>query len=156
MVEQIEIARQYLDKQVPLLIEVIKEDSKPVWGSMTALEMLEHLIITLKFSQGKIDVATVTSPNQYDGIKAFLLSDQSFPKHAKFPITDEELGKWKIDSLSIAKVKLMEEIEVYLKFVKEQPEFLVNHPYAGPMSSNELVVFHKKHFTHHFTQFGLI
>jgi hypothetical protein len=72
MAEQIEIARQYLNKQVPLLIEGIQENSKPVWGSMTALEMLEHLIITLKLSQGKIDVATVTSPDQYEGIKAFL------------------------------------------------------------------------------------
>ena len=156
MIEQIEIARQYLKKQVPLILKVLHEDTKPEWGSMTALQMLEHLIITLKLSQGEVDVATVTSSDQHDGIKAFLLGDQLFPKHAKFPITDEELQKWKVSSLAEAKEKLINEIRIYLEFVQEQPEFLANHPYAGPMSSNELVVFHKKHFMHHFTQFGLI
>jgi len=156
MINQIQVARQYLSEQVPLILERLQEETQPIWGSMTSLQMLEHLIITLKLTKGEIEVQTVTSAEKHKDIKAFLLGDQLIPRHSKFPITDEELQKWHVPTLTIAKQKLTNEIETYLEFIQEQPEFIANHPYAGPMNSNELVVFHRKHFTHHFTQFGLI
>ena len=79
-----QVARAFLQNEVPQIIKGLKEDAVPSWGAMSAQEMLEHLIIALKVSMGEIDIPIVTTPDQYDRIRHHLIGDELIPKHIRF------------------------------------------------------------------------
>jgi oxepin-CoA hydrolase/3-oxo-5,6-dehydrosuberyl-CoA semialdehyde dehydrogenase len=58
--------------------------------------------------------------------------------------------------LERAKKKFFEEINNFEEYFKENPEIKPINATFGPLNYEEWVAFHNKHFTHHFTQFGLI
>ncbi|MFY8020551.1 MAG: DUF1569 domain-containing protein, partial [Bacteroidia bacterium] len=43
----------------------------------------------------------------------------------------------------------------FVDFWEKHPESIFNHPVFGPLNKQEWMKFQSKHFTHHFTQFGI-
>ena len=72
------------------------------------------------------------------------------------PTGKNELQALRFDSLADAIKKLKEEVIKFDEFREQNPEFLAVHPYSGPMNPAEWLLFHRKHFKHHFIQFDLI
>lgn len=149
-------AKEFLSQELEQLIKSLKVDQKPLWGLMTPQHMLEHLIVTYKLSIGRINVPVMSKEEDFPKLKAYLMKDSPMRRGVPSPTGKNELQPLRYLSLEEAKQKLMAETESFLKFAEEQPEFIANHPYGGPMTAEQWLLFHRKHIKHHFIQFGLI
>lgn len=149
-------ATSFLIEEAPAHLAELTTDHSAVWGKMTPQHMVEHLIITFKMSIGKINIPIVTKEEDWPKTKAYLMKDSPMRRNIPSPVGNDELQPLRFPDLESAKAKLLEERDFFLNFIKEQPDFVANHPYGGPMKAQEWLLFHRKHFKHHFIQFGLI
>lgn len=138
-------------------LEMLNENDKPKFGIMTPQHMVEHLTITIKLSNGRINYPPFTpSEKQMIWKKAMIETVMEFPKGIRAPgLNNQELVNLKFTSLGEAKSKLAKALEEYEQFFKENPDALTNHPQFGMMNHKEWEIFHPKHFKHHFDQFNI-
>jgi hypothetical protein len=139
------------------LIERLQEDVACLWGTMTPHHMLEHLILPLQFSRGVFDVPLVTPLDKVEKVKRIMLmSDAPLKKDFPAPFIGPGLQPFKFASFGLAQTELKREISMFLEFMDENPNAIFTHPIFGDLNREEWYMFHRKHFTHHFSQFGLI
>jgi oxepin-CoA hydrolase/3-oxo-5,6-dehydrosuberyl-CoA semialdehyde dehydrogenase len=145
---------------------LLKAAAKPVhklttgteaqWGKMTPQHMVEHLVITLKIANGKLRTKQAVSDEEVELRKKFLYSDAAFEKNIKNPVLGDELPKLRNANLDEAREKFLQEIDDFYEFFKSNPDAKPIHPLFGELFKSEWERFHLKHFTHHFSQFGLL
>jgi oxepin-CoA hydrolase/3-oxo-5,6-dehydrosuberyl-CoA semialdehyde dehydrogenase len=143
-------------KQVPDMLKGLTPESKGLWGSLSASEMLDHLRRGLDLSiSDTIEVKVLTPSEHIPKYKAFLMSDKPFRKDAGKP-QEYELTEAFEGDLNDLKVNLMKSVVRMQVYMENNPDHQKNHPDFGPLSGTEWLHLHKKHFIHHFTQFQLI
>lgn len=135
-------------------IEKLQEESPALFGIMTAQHMIEHLILTVKLSYGRIKIPDF-EPNekQLAQKQALLFSDMEFPKGVKAPGLPESLMALKYANLEEAKAELLKALSAYNEAFQENSELKTLHPRFGKLSHEEWERFHTKHFDHHLGQF---
>lgn len=131
-------------------------DSKPVWGKMSAQHMIEHLLFSLRISNGKLSVGCFVPEERWSTMKKVLMSDRSLPKNFINPIIGENLLPLEFENLHHAKENLIKEFSDFAGYFKENPAATFLNPTFGELNGIEWMQFHKKHFQHHFEQFGLL
>ena len=146
----------FFTKEVPDILDRLKEDTQSIWGIMTPQHMVEHLIVTYKMSIGRIKLPVISREEDIPRIKAYLMKDSPMRRSVPAPTGKNELQPLRATSLDEAKEKLLKETVSFLDFMRAQPDHLADHPYGGAMRADEWVYFHRKHIKHHFIQFGLI
>lgn len=156
MDEQLINVEKFFTEEVPSLLESLDKKEQPVWGIMTPQHMLEHLIVTFKMSVGRINIPVVSKEEDFPRLKAYLMKDSPMRRSVPAPTGKNELQPLRSASLEEAKEKLIKETNSFIDFMRANPDFIANHPFGGPMTAKEWLFFHKKHFKHHFIQFGLI
>ncbi|MBK8944563.1 MAG: hypothetical protein IPM32_04745 [Ignavibacteriae bacterium] len=135
----------------------LKPETKPLWGIMTPQHMVEHLTLAVKSSNGKFSVdKCLNPPEKYPILKKILLGPKPLPKNFINPVLGEGLQPLIFNSLDSAKDELKLQIKEFFNYFKNNPNNEPINATFGPLNFNEWLVFHKKHFTHHFTQFGLM
>jgi hypothetical protein len=145
-----------MEKQLRKKLEDLTPDQKPGFGIMTPQHMVEHLILTVKLSQGKITVPTIEPTPEALAIKHNILYDKGeIPKGIRAPGTKGELLPLRFGSLDEAKEKLIDAWKHFELYYFQYPEAQLKHPFFGPLTYEEWKEFHAKHFQHHFSQFGI-
>lgn len=129
--------------------------AKPQWGKMTAQHMVEHLIMTLRMSNGKISVDCAYEDRKLVILKRFLNSDKPMPRNFSHPLIGSGLRSLEFPGLDEAFIQLGKEIEDFYDYFREHPHATPMNPTFGPLTFDEWLVFHRKHMTHHMTQFNL-
>ena len=137
-------------------LSLLNSDQKPVWGKMTPQHMVEHLIHAVKIGNGKLKLECFNPPEKLPVLKRFLMSDRPMPKGFVNPAIGSENLPPHHSSLQQAMAKLKEEIEDYHRFFEENPSAKPVNVTFGELNKCEWDQFHKKHFTHHLEQFGLL
>ncbi|SNR14807.1 hydroxymethylglutaryl-CoA reductase, degradative [Tenacibaculum jejuense] len=134
----------------------LSQESKPVFGTMNAQQMIEHLSAVTQIPNGnlKIDVFVEdektarrrpfldTNNEIQPGFRASFLSDTPTP--TKFSSIDEA-----IDDLII-------QLRLFFDAFEKDSTRTVVHPFFGELDFEYWKKFQVKHFTHHFKQFGLV
>lgn len=139
------------------LIDKLEAGTPANWGLMSAQHMLEHLMLPLQFSRGLFDVPMVTPAEKVLRVKQLmLLSDAPLKRDFPAPFLKPGLQDLKYGSFEEAKQLLLTEIDLFLRFWEANPSAIFVHPIFGELNREEWYIFHRKHFTHHFTQFGLL
>lgn len=143
------------------LLNNLSEDTQPNWGIMTAQHMVEHLIMAVQSSTGKIVFNRFITPEDKMAIaKRFLNSSRPLPKLFVNEVISEVIGEGLIpltnNDLSSAIRELKKEVEHFDGYFTRYPEAKPINATFGPLDHEEWIAFHNKHFTHHLTQFGLI
>ena len=138
------------------LLENLQADTKQLWGKMSAQHMVEHLILAVRTSNGKLNVGCFNPPEKWPALKKFMMSNRPLPRDFMNPIIGENLLPLEYGNLTEAKDVLKLETAAYYKYFEENPDGKLLNPTFGELNKDEWDVFHEKHFTHHFTQFGLI
>lgn len=156
MENQKEEVVQFLFAAFPRLLRQLSADAKPAWGLMTPQHMVEHLIVTYKMSIGRIRIPVISAAEDHPRLKAYLMKDSPMRRSVPSPTGNNELQPLRSASLEEAVAKAIKETSSFLRFVDEQPDFMADHPYGGPMRADEWLFFHRKHIKHHFIQFNLI
>lgn len=148
---------KFLTEEVPLLLNHLKPDTTPLWGSMTPQQMVEHLQFSLAVTTGAKIMKVITPWYMQPFLKFFILSNRPIPKNIKFPGNKEgKLPPLKYASLEEAKAQLIRAIEDTIYFMRKSPEVKTSHPLGGVFTPDNWRIFHYKHFTHHLRQFGLL
>lgn len=155
MEDQKEVVK-FLSEEFPTIIKQLSADAEPAWGLMTPQHMVEHLIVVYKMSIGRIRLPIVSASEDHPRLKAYLMKDSPMRRSVPSPTGKNELQPLRSASLDEAVDKVVKETEHFLQFVEEQPDFLADHPYGGPMRADEWLFFHRKHINHHLIQFNLL
>lgn len=139
-------------------LDMLTEETKPVWGVMNAQEMVEHLADFYSVSTEKIKVELVTSQEQLPRFMEFLMSDKPFKENTKAPATliGEKPLPLRFASLSEAKNNLQKAIIDFTEYFRENNEQKTLHPVFGTLNFDEWVKLHHKHVVHHLNQFQLM
>ena len=118
--------------------------------------MVEHLGITVKFSNGKKSVNLITPLEQLENRRNFLFGIQPFSKNMKVTAGPAVLQELKLKDLDTAKNALLNELQDFLTYFEGHDGLKPMNPIFGELTKQEWIIFHQKHFKHHFLQFGLL
>jgi hypothetical protein len=131
-------------------LERLKPDATPLWGRMTAPQMLVHLVDWMAMASGDLPVASKNLVLRYPPLKQLLIYWLPFPKGV--PTAPELLARvpseWGAEFASACDgVRNFESL--YLK--GQWPE----HPAFGMLTSQAWAVLAYRHTDHHLRQFGV-
>jgi len=146
----------FFENQIYKYLDLLTEKTIAVWGLMKSQHMVEHLIGTLLLSQGEFKVPAAIPKEKQGRARAFLLSDQPLTRNISFPNSNGSLKPLMFDNIKMAKHELIKTVKTTMDYFESNPNAQADHPYGGSLGFNEWMVFHYKHFVHHFKQFGLI
>ena len=136
-------------------LDTLEPTTKQLWGKMSAQHMVEHLILAVKMSNGKLSVECFNQPEKIPTLKRFMMSSRPLPKDFINPIIGEGLLPLTYKNLDEAKSILKSETQDFYDYFAENPEAIFTNPTFGDLNKAEWDVFHEKHFRHHFAQFGI-
>ncbi|MGV3630546.1 MAG: DUF1569 domain-containing protein [Bacteroidota bacterium] len=143
-----------LESVLPYL-EKLTPETKPVWGSMSAQRMVEHLTDTLKIATGENPQKMEIPEDKLPRMIAFLESDKPMAQNIEVPFASKEMDL-RQEELELA---IDEFVDTWLHFeelYEQNPALNEAHPYYGPLNYAQWQRLNSKHLTHHFTQFGLM
>lgn len=147
----------YFEAEMPRLVSGLMPSQMPVWGTMNATQMLDHLNDSLKLSMGVYAVTEEMINEKWEKYKNIgLLSDRPLVKNFTNPIFNL---KPHADAVTHeqAKQNLLSGFSVFKQTFAEKGEgHKTIHNMFGYLQYHEWLWFHYKHFSHHLAQFGLI
>ena len=139
-------------------LEKLVSNSSPAFGIMTPHHMIEHLLFSIQFSNGKTPQKLFFSVEKAEQIKLIVIySDAELPIGFKAPmLPKDELHPLSYHDLATAFEILKLELDAFDNYFKLNPANSPINPTMGELTHKEWIVFHDKHFKHHFKQFHLI
>jgi hypothetical protein len=139
--------------QLKSLLLNLQPDVKPLWGKMDAQQMVEHLVEAVQFTNGKLSSTCSKSAEEAEkGKMRGIYTDFPFPKNVVFGVVPED---YRYSNIAVAIGQLMLELADFDGYFKT-PGTTAVHGGFGDLTYEEWLVWHSKHFTHHFQQFGLL
>jgi len=139
------------------MLERLDANAVPLFGKMTAQHMVEHICGGVLFSNGKLPQKLYYPPEKAMVIKNIVIhSDAAFPQGFKAPMLGDDLPRLVFPDLQTAISRLSIQLDKFHEYFEMNQEAKPIHPVMGELDYKEWIIFHNKHFTHHFKQFGLI
>lgn len=144
--------------EISNLLRKLTPQTRPVFGIMTPQHMIEHLILLVKLSNGGLKGQLMRSEETAARWKQGLIyTDMEFPMGIRIPGQEENtLPELRYENLEKAIEKLESELKIFERFYEDEREKTTMHPALGLLNYDEWIVFHNKHFAHHFKQFELV
>ena len=130
-------------------------DQKSLWGKMTPQHMVEHLYKTVQASINEIELPIYSEERKIPVLKKLFMGERPFPKEFINPAIGPDLMILEFKNLEEAKLELENVISRYERFFENNPDAKTVHPVFGLLTKQEWDIFHRKHFKHHLSQFGL-
>lgn len=146
-----EVSKEYIADS----LSTLTIDSKAKWGTLNPQAMVEHL-------EDAYDYAMIDEPREITTPEKYLeVYTESIYNHRPFPPgTKAPYGDWsgalRHTDLDSAKKALLEKHDEYELFLKENPDFTTTHDVFGVLDQYEWKLVARKHYYHHFSQFGLL
>lgn len=142
-------------KEIINTLRNLSPEQKAFWGKMTPQHMVEHLYQTVQVSINEITTKIYSEENKIPVYKRIFFGTKEFPKEFMNPAIGPDLLPMRFDSLKSAITELENVLSRYNKFFEHNPSVKTIHPIFGHITKEEWDIFHKKHFKHHLSQFGL-
>ena len=137
-------------------LENLKADSRAEWGTMTAKQMLLHLIQSSKMMHFGNNTLLIKEEYVEKAI-ALLYTDKAIKKGLVVPIDIGFNFKENInEDIEELKGKLINSSDNMITFLIEKTEFKAIHPFFGELTAAQWSIFQRKHYIHHLSQFGLL
>lgn len=137
----------------------LTETTQANWGKMSPQHMLEHLEDGILVSLGEPEAdQCFTAEENLEKWQDSLYTHRKMPKDflAPFMNADGSLQELRHKNLDAAKQSFLENLKKFVIYYKENPEAEHMNYVFGKLNKEMWELLHKKHFTHHFEQFGLI
>lgn len=141
---------EYLKKLTP--------DHKPGWGIMTPQHLVEHLEAQYRFASNQMGEFEIATPAEHlDKFREIIFNHKPMPRAHQHPLMKKgETEPLNHPDLETAKAKLLEAMDAYEVFFRENPEARTKNVVFGMMDKFEWDLLATKHFNHHFEQFGIL
>lgn len=137
----------YFDKLTP--------EQKPEWGKMSAQRMVEHLTDTLRIATGQNPQKLAIPEDKLEAMLRFLDSDKPMSRNIEVAFASPDTPLRNAE-LELAVDEFVEEWLNFEDLYQSNPGHTEVHSYYGPLNYEQWLKLHRKHLTHHFTQFNLI
>ena len=126
------------------------------WGHMTAQHLVEHLEYFQRLGLGEFPCQILTPEDRLEKYQDSLWNYRPMPKEFDHPL----LKKGKAEDLRYASLEAAKAAfwVAYYKaqaFYKENPDGKLINPIFGMLDRYQWYLMDRKHFSHHFEQFGL-
>lgn len=146
------------DASIDVCLSKLTEDSKPIWGSMTPQQMVEHLEYTYRIAAGEVQDFDVATPEKVlEKVAATLWDYSKMPRAYNFPLYEAGIQPaLKHENLAFAKAELLKARKAYLDFYKKNPKATTKNAVFGTLNKYEWYLMERKHLNHHFEQFNLL
>ena len=136
-------------------LNILRADQQPIFGLMTAQHMVEHLIWSVTFCNGKFPQQQITTPEMAIKLRPLLMHTiKPYPRGIKTPMLGETPPPLKYTDISSAIEQLKVELIAFDKFFETNTTAI--NPALGVLNYEEWVMVNNKHFTHHMGQFELV
>lgn len=147
---------QFIREQFVPLLESIPADTKPLWGKMTAQQMIEHLSDYMRIHSGKAaHTEIVTPPAQLEWMRNFLETNKPFRENTKNPLMSELPAPVRNVSKDVAVKELKEELKYFFAVFEKDKLQVTRNPFFGDLNYEQNIQLLYKHASHHLKQFGL-
>ncbi len=148
-----EFTNEYIGKKIDLL----KVDSKPKWGHMTAQHLVEHFEFFAQLALRKIPCEMITPEKHLEKMQDSLWNYKPMPREFDHPILKKgEAEDLRFESFNAAKEAMFKAIDEVDEFFKANPGATVFNPVFGELDKYHWKLLNQKHFHHHFEQFDLL
>lgn len=138
-------------------LSVLDADTQPIFGKMTAVQMVGHLAFVVRISNKKGQQELLVPEEEAQRSKKFVVNtEKELPEGILFPGMDNRLPCIGSPDLITAIKVLRQELEDFHNYFAGNDEGVTIHPVLGELNYEEWIRFHNKHFTHHFKQFKLV
>jgi len=141
---------------LPARLRSLSPESKPLWGNMSAQQMVEHLVGSWRISNGRAKAVPMLSEAETKTRRDFLFSDKPYEKHVANPIFAKGLPPLRKPSLAAAIDQLEDEMDAFFTYHELHPNAIEVHPVYGALDREAWLNFQTKHMQHHLAQFGLM
>lgn len=140
------------------MLHRLRPDSQALFGTMTAQHMVEHLYLTVQLSTGERGLSLVFPTEKAERMKEVVIhTDHPLSLGFKSPIMPSEgLRPLMNKDLTSAIGQLESSLDDFENYFERNKSAKLLNPSFGELGYEEWLVFHNKHFTHHFKQFGLL
>lgn len=135
-------------------LDQLTAESKPLWGTMSPQEMVEHLTDGIKMSVGQITFPLETPTDKVSKMQDFLMSDKPFPREFKASFVPDTIVL-RNEELELAIDEFTLEWIDFEAYYANNPGKTNLHPYYGELNEAMWLQLQAKHITHHLTQFGI-
>ncbi|TXF76366.1 phenylacetic acid degradation bifunctional protein PaaZ [Chryseobacterium sp.] len=145
-------------KEIQKMMDALTESSERKFGEMSPQMMVEHLEEVLRNGFSELDPSDFPKipAEKMELLQDWIYTDQKIRPGAQYPLLKEgEKPVLRFKNLNEAKEKLSEALKEFLIYYRENPTAEHFHPRFGTLNKEMMELFHRKHFTHHFEQFGL-
>ena len=145
----------FIQKEVPVLLDRLQADTPARWGSMHASAMLHHLADTIRMALHDVPRPVDVPEGKEERYQQFLLSDRPFARELAMP------GSFKAEAtvpgtFEENKAYFEDQLEAFCARFAAEPGFTSIHQAFGRLDYTHWVHLLAKHIRHHFTQFGLL
>ena len=149
-----EVNRFFIEEK----LNQLTENHQAKWGMMTPQHMIEHLEMGLKIAVEEITDFEVATPEKYlDKVQETLYNYEKMPRNFEMPLMKKgALEELRYEDLNQAKSALMDAYEKFESYFKQHPSAVTKNAVFGALNFFEWKLLNRKHFNHHFEQFGLI
>lgn len=130
-------------------------ETTPKWGSMGAQRMVEHLTDTLRIATGKNPQSLQIPEEKLERMIAFLDSDKPMAQNVAVSFATPEM-ELRNEEMELAIDEFVDEWLYFEELFESDPSRTALHPFYGELNFEQWQRLNSKHYTHHFTQFGLI
>jgi oxepin-CoA hydrolase / 3-oxo-5,6-dehydrosuberyl-CoA semialdehyde dehydrogenase len=155
-VDNEDLRRVFLSEGLSRAIEGLEDGAQPVWGCMSAQQMVEHLAWSFDLSTGAQQVKCSLTEDQRERMKAFLYHNRPSPHEFMNPALASGLPPLRHAGLPEAKAELHSAIRRFLDQSGLVTDVRYTHPIFGAIDREEWSRTHFKHAFHHLSQFALI
>jgi hypothetical protein len=146
----------FIIHKVPELLLSLQSDAKGNWGTLNAQQMVEHLSDSVRIANGKRAEKLLTSSENLERVRAFMLSDKPFKENTK-NIQMPEIPTPCIHlTMADAIAELKVELSDFNAYFENNPSKMVMNPFFGALNFEQWTHLLHKHFVHHCRQFALI
>lgn len=147
----------HLTQDTEARLAQLTTDMQPQWGMLTAQHMVEHLVMAIDMSLGKAGEMRILTPaEKLPKYQAWLDNDQPMPQNFKAPFMPvDALPALHQPDLATAKQALSAALTQFYAYFAAHPDATFPHPIYGEVGFRLWERIHIKHFSHHFSQFGL-
>ena len=135
----------------------LSESDIAQWGIMTPQHMLEHLEYFMKMSIGKVETTLAIPEKLVEKYQDSLYNFRAMPKNYAHPhFAKEETEPLVHETFTHAKESFLKSYDEYLAYYKENRNAIHLNSMFGELDREMWALVTRKHFNHHFEQFGLI
>lgn len=137
-------------------ISKLKNEKKPLWGTLSAQGMIEHLTDLLDIAMSKEgDHDLEIHEERVQKAQAFLFSKYPLPRNFKVKFLPSNASN-RNPELQHAISEFENKWAEFEGFFVHNSDSKALHPSFGNLDHKHYLALHSKHMTHHFEQFELI